>query len=169
MEIQVTFYSIEGERSGEEENKRTRRLIITSIDVLYVILRPNGSHYCTTINVPVNSFQIQSYKSKSVRCTVTALCAHIAQKICCCKSGLRRHMKLVSGHFNYKYDVCDKTFNLKNYFVGHMNTHKGYKSYECQKCKKSFAYKCTDIEESQRMLRRKNLKYMCTMWNQGST
>lgn len=36
-----------------------------------------------------------------------------------------------------------KFFNMKNHIVGHMHTHRGYKAFECQKCKKSFAYKCT--------------------------
>lgn len=43
MEIQGTLCSTEGESSGEEKEKKRKRLIITRTDVLYVTLRRSGS------------------------------------------------------------------------------------------------------------------------------
>ena len=61
------------------------------------------------------------------------------------RKGIRVHqytMHKESGHVPiHKCGICERTFIEFSHYTGHVNSHVGCKPYECDICKKGFAYK----------------------------
>lgn len=75
-----------------------------------------------------------SVQNKSMKCNFCKSCFAST-------SGLKLHINKV--HFNnakFTCHICQKGFNFKSHFEGHMNVHSGVKGFQCPYCPKRFSY-----------------------------
>ena len=58
------------------------------------------------------------------------------------KTGLKYHINKVHlSTANYECPLCNKSYQAKSNYEGHVNAHKGYKPFICPTCNKCFSYK----------------------------
>ena len=68
------------------------------------------------------------------------ICAHCSKRFNS-RSGLRYHLKSITGEYDFHCEICDRRFNSKTHYEAHCNAHRGYKPYKCEHCQKSFGLK----------------------------
>ena len=80
------------------------------------------------------------------------------------REGLKKHMQLHTGQFQYFCDICRKGYNGNHAYRVHMDRHQGVK-YQCEFCPKTFT--SLQMREYHTSVHTGNYRFNCDVCNKG--